>query len=71
MKCDRCGKDTPEGEEFNHQRQPLCDDCYMDIGFKVKACDPWTVRLATRTRESSEVTEDKMGVLPIVQYGGR
>jgi len=40
LKCDRCGKDTPAGEEFNHQGQTLCDDCYMDIGFKVKACDP-------------------------------
>jgi len=27
----------------------------MDIGLKLKACDPWAVRLATRTRESSGV----------------
>ena len=56
MKCDRCGGDIPEGEEFNHQGQTLCYDCYIDIGFKVKACDPWAVRLATRTRKSSGMT---------------
>ena len=56
LKCDRCGRQIKEGEEFNHQGQTLCDDCYIDIGFKVKACDPWAVRLATRTRESAGAT---------------
>ena len=31
----------------------------MDIGFKLEACDPWAVRLATRTRESSGICGDE------------
>lgn len=53
MKCDNCSKEILDGDEFNHRRQTLCDDCYMDIRFKLKACDPWAVRLATRTREGA------------------
>ena len=59
MKCDKCNNEIFEGEEFNHQGQTLCDNCYMDIGFKLKACDPWAVRLATRTRESSGACGDE------------
>ena len=59
MNCDKCNKTISEGEEFNHQGQTLCDDCYMDIGFKLKACDPWAVRLATRTMESSGACGDE------------
>jgi len=56
LKCDKCGKAIKEGEQFEHPGQTLCDDCYMDIGLRVKACDPWAVRLATRTRETAGAT---------------
>lgn len=59
MKCDKCGGDIKDGEQFSHQGQTLCDNCYMDVGLKVKACDPWAVRLATRTRESSGMTAEE------------
>jgi len=57
MKCDNCDKEIPAGEEFRHQGRTLCDDCYMDAGLKLKACDPWAVRLATRTRERAGLKE--------------
>jgi predicted HTH transcriptional regulator len=33
----------------------LCEDCYLDIRFEVKACDPWAVYSATRSRESASL----------------
>ncbi len=53
MKCDSCDKEIAKGDEFSHHGQTLCDDCYMNIRLKPKACDPWAVRLATSTREKA------------------
>jgi hypothetical protein len=53
VKCQRCQRDIPEDETFNHLGETLCDDCYMDVMSPAKACDPWAVYSATRTRESA------------------
>jgi len=56
MKCNRCHQDISEGEGFGYFGELLCDDCYMDVMNPPKACDPWAVYSATRTRESTGVT---------------
>ena len=53
MKCNRCDREIPESESYKHFGEILCDDCYLDIKFSAKACDPWAVYSATRTKESS------------------
>lgn len=53
MKCDRCGREIQEGNNYTHMGETLCDDCYLDVRLEVKACDPWAVHSATRFRESS------------------
>ena len=53
MKCQRCQRDVPEDETHSYLSETLCDDCYMDVRFPAKACDPWAVYSATRTRESA------------------
>jgi late competence protein required for DNA uptake (superfamily II DNA/RNA helicase) len=53
LKCDRCHRETTEKESFSHLSQTLCEDCYLDVMKPAKACDPWAVYLATRSRESS------------------
>ena len=53
MKCDRCGQEMAEGEERELRGEVLCDDCYIDAAYPPKACDPWAVYVATRTREAS------------------
>jgi NMD protein affecting ribosome stability and mRNA decay len=30
VKCQKCGREVPEGEAFEYLDQTLCDDCYMD-----------------------------------------
>jgi hypothetical protein len=53
MKCQHCNHEITEEQGYFHAGQTLCEDCYMDIRFPAKACDPWAVYSATRTREES------------------
>jgi hypothetical protein len=53
MKCNRCGRDIKEGENYTHFGETLCEDCYLDRRLEVKGCDPWAVHSAKRWRESS------------------
>jgi hypothetical protein len=53
VKCQRCQRDVPEDETYSYLSETLCDDCYMDVMSPAKACDPWAVYSATRTRQSA------------------
>lgn len=53
MKCDKCGREVSPDDSYAHAGQQLCEDCYMDSLQPVKACDPWAVYLAGRSRETS------------------
>ena len=53
MKCNRCSQEIKEGDSYRHRGETLCEDCYLDIRLEVKACDPWAVYSATRSRESA------------------
>jgi late competence protein required for DNA uptake (superfamily II DNA/RNA helicase) len=55
MKCSRCGQEMSEGNSYTHLGEIFCEDCYLDIKFEVKACDPWAVYSATRSRESANL----------------
>ncbi len=51
MKCKRCGREISEKEQYEYLGETLCEDCYIDIRYPAKACDPWAVYSATRSRE--------------------
>ena len=55
MKCQRCQRDISEDESFSYFGEVLCDDCYIDARYPAKACDPWAVYSATRTRDSAGI----------------
>jgi late competence protein required for DNA uptake (superfamily II DNA/RNA helicase) len=55
MKCSRCGQEISEGDSYTHLGEIFCEDCYLDIRLEVKACDPWAVYSATRSRESANL----------------
>ena len=52
VKCNRWGREGPAENSYQHIGETLCEDCYIDIRYPVKACDPWAVYSATRARES-------------------
>ena len=51
MKCDRCGREITGEESYAYFAETLCEDCYIDVRSPSKACDPWAVYSATRSRE--------------------
>ena len=52
MKCGRCGREISIADSYQHLGKTLCEDCYIDIRYPAKACDPWAVYSATRSRET-------------------
>jgi NMD protein affecting ribosome stability and mRNA decay len=44
IKCQNCGKDVPEDEVFATEGKTLCEDCYIDMGPRIRVCDPWGER---------------------------
>ena len=53
MKCNRCGREIIGDDSYRHLGETFCEDCYLDIRFPAKACDPWAVYTAKRTRENA------------------
>ena len=54
---------NPE-ESFQQAGQTLCEDCYLNILHSPKACDPWAVYSATRSRQSPGL-EGTEGLTPL------
>ena len=77
MKCDQCGQEISEGDSYTHRDETLCEDCYLDIRLEVKACDPWAVYSATRSRESADfkgtdgLTDLQKEIYALVKSKGR
>jgi recombinational DNA repair protein (RecF pathway) len=52
VKCSRCGREVSMDDSYQHLGKTLCEDCYIDIRYPAKACDPWAVYSATKSRET-------------------
>ena len=52
VKCDRCGRELSADDSYQYLGKALCEDCYIDIRYPARACDPWAVYSATRSRET-------------------
>jgi len=77
VKCNRCGREVPVENSYQHVGETLCEDCYIDIRYPVKACDPWAVYSATRSRESNGLegteglTEQQREIYEFVREKGK
>ena len=52
IKCHSCGKEIGEDEVFATEGKTLCEDCYIDVGHKIRVCDPWGERSKKIFRKS-------------------
>jgi len=50
MKCNRCAREISGEDSYQYLGETLCEDCYIDIKYPAKACNPWAVYLATKSR---------------------
>ena len=41
IKCQNCSKEIAEEEVFITDGKTLCEDCYIDVGQRIRVCDPW------------------------------
>ena len=52
VKCQNCGKKLAEDEVFVTEGKTLCEECYIDVGHRIRVCDPWGERSKMIFRES-------------------
>jgi hypothetical protein len=52
IKCQNCGKEVAEDDVFTTEGKTLCEDCYIDVGHRIRVCDPWGERSKRIFRES-------------------
>ena len=52
IKCQSCGKEIAEDEVFAAEGKTLCENCYIDVGHRIRVCDPWGVRSKQVFRDS-------------------
>ena len=77
MKCEKCGCDIPEDEDFEHLGQTVCEDCYIDAMSPSKPCDPWAVHLASRAihtdgvPQTDQLTEPQNAILKFIDDNGK
>lgn len=41
VRCHSCDRSVPEDEAFATEGKTLCEDCYIDLSSRIRACDPW------------------------------
>jgi len=77
VKCNRCGREISKDGCYKYLGEILCEDCYIDIRYPLKGCDPWAVYSATRSRisqglEGSEgLTDLQKAIFEFVRENGR
>ena len=77
MKCSRCAREISENQSYEYMGERLCEDCYIDIKYPAKACDPWAVYAATRSREglglrgTDGLTESQKEICEFVESNGK
>ncbi|MGB4086174.1 hypothetical protein [Methanothrix sp.] len=52
VRCHSCDRSVPEDEAFATEGKTLCEDCYIDLSSRIRACDSWGERSKKIYRES-------------------
>jgi hypothetical protein len=69
VNCKRCGREISDKEQYEYLGETLC--------YPAKACDPWAVYTATRSREivglkgAEGLTELQMAIYEFVKSNGK
>jgi late competence protein required for DNA uptake (superfamily II DNA/RNA helicase) len=56
IKCQNCGKEISEEEVYTTEGKTFCEDCYIDVGHRIRVCDPWGERSKRIFREDHGLT---------------
>ncbi|MBS3758944.1 MAG: hypothetical protein KGY61_09810 [Desulfobacterales bacterium] len=71
MKCAHCGAEINADEAMAVGGQKVCEDCYIDLAAKPKACDPWAVYSAQNlSPEHITVSERQAQIMDYLEKNG-
>ncbi len=71
MKCERCGAEIKAEDAMKAHGMTLCEDCYIDMEAKPKACDPWAVYSAKNLSQANfEFTEGQAAIMQYLEKNG-
>ncbi len=73
MKCHKCKTDIKEGEQRDHHEGILCEDCYIDVLYPAKFCDPWADFAAKSFIEHNldiDINENQSKILRVLKETG-
>jgi len=77
IKCQKCGVDVSEDQVMITEGKTLCEDCYFDVGHRIRVCDPWGERSKKIFREShglqgtEGLTELQKGIYEYIKLQGK
>jgi predicted HTH transcriptional regulator len=77
MKCQSCGSTISVEESYVLNGRTLCEDCYLEEGHPVKACNPWAVHSAKQlqkqsgTRAEENLTDTQKAIYTFVKSKGK
>jgi hypothetical protein len=77
VKCERFIFVLYIDNSYQHLGKTLCEDCYIDVQSPAKACDPWAVYSATRSRETvglrgtAGLTETQQAIYEFIRSKGK
>ncbi len=73
MECKKCKVLIPKGEEREHNKELLCEDCYIDVLAPATFCDPWASYNAQsfyKNNPETAYTDNQEKILKILNENG-
>lgn len=71
MKCEKCNTELSPKETYEHAGRKLCEDCYLEAVAQPKACDPWAVYLAKKSKDKQpSLTQIQQKILDTLEEKG-
>ncbi len=72
--CSKCGVVIEDNELRLHHGKATCEDCYLDLVFQPKTCDPWSVHSARSLQKHGSstlpLTDRQKNMLDLLQATG-
>ncbi|VVS95608.1 hypothetical protein [Desulfoluna spongiiphila] len=73
MECRKCNALIPQGEEREHNKEILCEDCYIDVLSPAAFCDPWATYNAesfNKRNPETAFTDSQLKILNTLKESG-
>ncbi len=73
MNCANCNISILNGEDHEHNKKTLCEDCYIDALSPTKFCDPWAsfnAKSFALNNPESALTDNQKKIMHVLKETG-